>query len=738
MIISKLYIKDFFCYDRAYIDFTQFSSALIVGKKENDDNISNGVGKTTIFKAIEYCLFNHSDTTLENIIRDEQSQCSITLDFIVNDQLYRLTRTRTIKGITDLTLYQRTPAEGSDEEVFHSLKNDQEIPLHNPIFWQDISGRRSADTEKEVNKLIKINIKSFRIFVHFMQTDYSGLTTATPEKRKILLRDALNLIVYSKLEKVAKDKLNLFNKEVDKLSLMIETLANPDADMITLSNKLLNNEQEIKSKQTKLLELENSQQEIIQQVNKLTNNHSSLTSKFSELLVKEQALKSEKLKIETSVKEYTTKKTNIINAAKDIMVEIKALEETESQLQDLDFAKTTILSDNIISNKEKVAQLSLTIQNDMSRCEKLKRPIPVDGECEACHQLITNEHRTLCQQQMTQELKERQLNVQNCKKEIAALNNQNQINQQEVNRLTLAKQHLESIKIKLINKKQETKDKRALHDEYKGNLDKFISEATNKTEQLQQIAEELKNSSLEEANLLQNQINKEKDKVAILNKELLTLNKELTHFNAGRAVLQHDLIKRQEDQKKKVDYTKLLQSFNDKIVMYPSVIQAFSSTGIPNLIIQNVLDDLQIEANNLLLQLKPEVQLSFLIEKTKTDGEEADTLDINYSINGKKRYYEVLSGAQKLAVTFALKLGLSFILQKLSGVNIRFLLLDEIDQSLDKAATDQYANIIRAMQKDFTVLVITHNDRLKDKFNSAILVEQDVEMISRAKVVSTW
>lgn len=92
----------------------------------------------------------------------------------------------------------------------------------------------------------------------------------------------------------------------------------------------------------------------------------------------------------------------------------------------------------------------------------------------------------------------------------------------------------------------------------------------------------------------------------------------------------------------------------------------------------------------------------------------------------------------KVAATFSLKLGLSFLLQDLIGVKIEFLLLDELDQPLDKASVDFYADIIRFFQKDYKILVITHNDRLKDKFSHAILVEQDINMVSTAKVVSSW
>jgi len=133
------------------------------------------------------------------------------------------------------------------------------------------------------------------------------------------------------------------------------------------------------------------------------------------------------------------------------------------------------------------------------------------------------------------------------------------------------------------------------------------------------------------------------------------------------------------------------------------------------------------------------LQLSFSIEKTvEKTGDQADTLDIIYTVNGKKRYYENISGAMQMAVNFSLKLGLSFLLQKLSGIDVKLLLLDEITQSFDSGRVDLFVDIVKLFQKDYTILVITHDDRLKDKFSHAVLVEQDINMVSRARVVSSW
>lgn len=732
----RLYIENFMCHDRSYIDFTQFSAALIVGKVENNDLYSNGVGKTTIFKAIEYVLFNQADVNLERIIRDDTNSCSVTMDFIVDGQEYRVVRTRTKKGTTDLTLYQRTADAGDEAEVYHDSSNS---PVSSKKFWKDISGRRTADTEKDLGKLIKINFKASRSTIHFLQNDFGGLPTATPEKRKGILKDALNLLIYTKLEKIAKDKSSALSKDIERHKTLIDNLGNPDDDLKDLNSKLSAASVEIASKQS-LLNLHNeSWSAMTEKLNELVNTHANLEGKFADLLSKEKTLMSEKARSEISVKEYQSKRSNIVKAAKELVEEIKSLKDTQKKLIEVDYSQIDILTEEIQLKKEKIAQLNLTIQNNVAKVEELKIPMPDDSVCKHCRQPLTPEHRKICQKQLNQELAECQATIQVSKKEIVALNAEITAIQPKINSLSLSKKQLEGINTSISSKNKEVEDKKVTHDEYSALLKKFQVELQLKTEELEKVQEELKNSSIDEANNVKLLIEAEKTNITNLTIQINALNKEITHHSSAKAVIQHGIDQKTQDKLKKEELKKNLAELEEKFKVYPSVLQAFSSTGIPNLIIQNVLDDLQAEANILLNQLKPGLQLSFFVEKTvEKTGDQADTLDINYHINGKERYYEQLSGAQKLAVTFSLKLGLSFLLQKMLGTDIKFLMLDEIDQSLDKASVDAFADIVKFFQKDYTILVITHNDRLKDKFSHAILVEQDINMVSRAKVVSSW
>jgi DNA repair exonuclease SbcCD ATPase subunit len=316
---------------------------------------------------------------------------------------------------------------------------------------------------------------------------------------------------------------------------------------------------------------------------------------------------------------------------------------------------------------------------------------------------------------------------------------QNAANQQTINSLTASKKRLETINVDIAAKKKEIADKRAFHDEFIGSFKKYSGELIDKNKEIEQNAEELKASSIAEAKIIQNKILAEKQKLSVNVNQIAVVNKEITNFTSSKAVTQHNIALKTDDKVKKAKHLKKKAEVEDKLKTYPSVIQAFSNTGIPNIIIQNVLDDLQIEANNLLSQLKPGLQLSFVIEKTvEKTGDQTDTLDINYTVNGKKRYYEQLSGAMQMSIAFSLKLGLSSVLQKMLNVSIDFLLLDEVDHSFDKVSDDCFTDIVKFLSKELTVCVVTHDEKLKDKFSNYILVSQDANMVSTARVVSSW
>ena len=83
--------------------------------------------------------------------------------------------------------------------------------------WKDITGETNKDTEKEIAKIIKINYKTFCNSVLFSNLDLlMGLANLDASKRKLLLKEVLQLNIYSKYEKTAKDKVSEISKTIDK------------------------------------------------------------------------------------------------------------------------------------------------------------------------------------------------------------------------------------------------------------------------------------------------------------------------------------------------------------------------------------------------------------------------------------------------------------------------------------------------------------------------------------------
>jgi len=720
----RLFIQNFQCHDESFIDFTKFQSALIVGKVDNNDERSNGVGKTTIFKALEYVLFNQSEVNLENIIREDTEHCTVTFDFFVDNCEYRVSRKRTKKS-TDLSLFVRNNTEASD-----TMPDISE--------YKDISSRRVADTEKDLFKLTKFTYKSFRNIVHFPQDVKDGLSSTTPEKRKAILKDVLDIINYSKLEKIAKDKLNSLQKELDKYNILLSNLQDPftslkslEESMLSLNNSLLTKDNLLSLKTEEL-------QSLNSKIDVGVENISSLEKECADVLYKEKSLLQEISKLDLSLKDYSVKKNTIIKNAKELVLELDELKKEQKSILNIDYSTLEPLIAEADEISEKIQKLKNNINVNELNISNLLIPLPKDNKCKHCRQDMSAEHKKTCQENIDKELAIIRQNNSLFSNQIADFTKELLNKNKQINYLQLYKKKLEDVNSKISLKNKEVSDRKVLYSEYLDLISKYTSELDLKKKELEVISQRKEELPLSKINELKNNITHLKNNSTSIHKELELLKKEKDELLYKKAALEFSISEKNKSCVLYKEYSSKIESLIKESRLYPKVIQAFSSSGIPNIIIQNVLDDLQIEANNLLNQLRPGLQLSFTVEKTKSDGSESETLDIAYSLNGKNRYYEQLSGAMKLAVSFSLKLGLSFVLQKLIGVNVRFFLLDEIDQALDRATIDAFADMIKLFQNNFKFLIITHNDHLKEKFSSGIVVQQNISMISNACVVSSW
>ena len=163
-------------------------------------------------------------------------------------------------------------------------------------------------------------------------------------------------------------------------------------------------------------------------------------------------------------------------------------------------------------------------------------------------------------------------------------------------------------------------------------------------------------------------------------------------------------------------------------LLYGHLKEAFGKHGIPSLIIEETLPEIEERANGLLERLtdgKMHVRLETL--KDKKSGGTRETLEIIITDEqGVPRPYETFSGGESFRVNFALRIALAQLLAERSGVRVRTLVIDEGFGTQDAEGVQNLVEAIQATQDDFDkIIVITHLERLKEAFPVRIEVEKD-------------
>jgi exonuclease SbcC len=160
--------------------------------------------------------------------------------------------------------------------------------------------------------------------------------------------------------------------------------------------------------------------------------------------------------------------------------------------------------------------------------------------------------------------------------------------------------------------------------------------------------------------------------------------------------------------------------------------KAFGKDGVPALLIEQALPELQENADDILKRLTNDAMtVYFATQRDYKDSkrkDKQDTLDILISDGGSTRDYETYSGGEAFRINFAIRLALSHVLAHRAGARLQTLVIDEGFGNQDAEGRDKLIQAINEVSNDFAkVLVITHLDELKDIFSTRIEVSKTLE-----------
>jgi len=180
---------------------------------------------------------------------------------------------------------------------------------------------------------------------------------------------------------------------------------------------------------------------------------------------------------------------------------------------------------------------------------------------------------------------------------------------------------------------------------------------------------------------------------------------------------------------RKAEFEKECEEFQKKIAHHKTLERAFGKDGVPALLIEQALPQIEERANELLDRLSDgHMSIRFATQTEYKDKKREDlreTLDIQISDTAGVRNYEMYSGGEAFRVNFAIRLALSEILAQRKGARLQTLVIDEGFGSQDAQGRQRLIEAINLVKNDFAkILVITHLDELKDAFPTRIEVEK--------------
>jgi DNA repair exonuclease SbcCD ATPase subunit len=571
--------------------------------------------------------------------------------------------------------------------------------------WEDVSGSTSSLTNSKIASTIKLDYKTFVNSAYFRQNDVSEFAESDAGTRKTILKSIVDISKWDQYEKAAKNNRRKLKTELEVHSSNLDGYSEISESLRLTKLKLENSQEILKSKTKKYNDIE-----------RLVNNLSIKYEEMKNTLDTDtwDVATSEIAKSKEALKSLDKKDKSL---AGSLGVYTKAIETKTRDITKLEEMIFLLVVDPDVD--EKISEISKELVQFKTKRSTSKELLKIlnnreisQGECYVCKQEIDNHLHEELVAEHDKEVDEHNRVIVYCENKIKEVDYRlDQLKQLQLN--NKKKTNYQS-KIKTLRAEVEINQER-------------ISEINLDKENISHKIKNLHNNIAINEKLLdsiRDDVFKElQDKIGSLKKKRLSLSSEIGIENRNVGILTEkvsNLESKFEDMKEK---KKMLAEKQREIVVYEKLAKFFGKNGIQTILLNAVIDDLEKTANEILSSICNESFIIYLeTQRVGSDGiSVVDTLDLKVKKDGIVQNFKSLSGGEQFRVSLALRIALSEISSRHGGSSLEFLLLDEINSPLDRQGTESlFVNVIRALEEKYKILVITHNDSLKEKFDNII------------------
>ncbi len=687
MIPVELEIRNFLAYrDPGSLNLEGIHIACLTGP--------NGAGKSSLLDAVTWALWGKArSNSPDELIHQGQSEMRVALTFELSGRRYRVVRQRQA-GKRAISLLE---FQGWDDQAGS---------------WRGLSDASLRGTQEKIEALLHIDHDTFINSAFLVQGRADEFTTKTPAQRKQVLSNILGLGQWEVFEERAKDRLARTRDDIQRLEGRLEEIERELAQRPVYEDELRRAEDAARQAAEQLATAEQTWASLEQARGQLVSLQRQIDELTRRIRRHEEELAEASRELEAL--RVAADAAALTGALAQVRESLAELEQVQAQADDV--------GQRVLALAQEAARLRGINQNLGPETEPLKARASVleaatEPSCPTCGQPLTDEHRQQVLDELRQEIERRREQYRG---------NQARIRELEAEAEAL-RQQADGLAERL--RERPALQKRA------GELSAALAQAEEAAGRVVLLEGRIARwaSDLEQDRQARAQLEAEAEAVeqvlraaALRYEDLdrLRLEKRMADEQVGGArqkLAALDAFARQR-QERLAERRRLLE----EVGLLQDLREAFSKRGVPAMIIETVVPELEASANELLGRMT-DGRLNVRIEtqrETKT-GELREALDIIISDELGSRPYEMYSGGEAFRINFAIRVALSRLLARRAGAQLRCLFIDEGFGTQDASGREHLVSAINSIQDDFDrILVITHLDELKDAFPARIEVRK--------------
>ncbi|OGO68715.1 MAG: hypothetical protein A2Z37_18015 [Chloroflexi bacterium RBG_19FT_COMBO_62_14] len=657
----------------------------------------NGAGKSSLLEAITWALWGKArSNSPDELVHQGQQEMRVALTFDQETNRYKVIRQRKAgkRGASLLELLIWDPTTSS---------------------WKGISEGGMRATQDKIEKLLHLDYDTFVNSAFLLQGRADEFTTKTPSERKQVLANILGLSIWEMYEDRAKVRLTATRNDILRLDGRLEEIERELAQRERHEAELAESQTVAEVAGAKLTaverqwsDLEQTRNELVtfqKQVDDLTRHISSLERDVNEATREREQVSARADKVALQA------------AAEAVRADVKALEPLQARLGEVTQARATLGEEAAHLRGINVALAPQTepIKERVRILETTKEPT-----CPTCGQPLTEDHRRQLVADLNREIEDRRKDYRTNQERIKAIEDQLASADRELNELNIRlrdRSPLEKRLGELEAALSHAGEAAALAESLRNKIERWFKEAEQDRARRAEVEARAgeSESRLRTASLSQADVDR------------VRFEKRLADERVGGA--RQKLAALEEFEKQRQALSQERERLATDVGLLEDLREAFSRRGIPAMIIETVVPELERSANELLSRMtdgRMHARIETLRE-TKS-GELREALEIIISDELGDRAYELYSGGEAFRINFAIRIALSRLLARRAGAQLRSLFIDEGFGTQDVRGREHLVSAINSIQDDFDrILVITHIDELKEAFPARIEITKTSE-----------